>query len=138
MGKYLIILVFMATFLSASCSSQATIVAKTAEQVLYNSTLSGPLPPHPFQSDGCSGWLDGNWLECCVKHDLLYWLGGTGEERKAADLALRECLTEQGHPYVGQVMFLGVRVGGVWWLPTPFRWGFGWDYPDKGPPGKEY
>jgi hypothetical protein len=22
-------------------------------------------------------------------------------------------------------MWLGVRIGGVSWLPTPFRWGFG-------------
>ena len=139
MSKYLIVLAFMSIILlSASCAKQATIVDKTAEQVYNQSSLSGPLPPHPFKSDGCSCWPDGDWLECCVKHDLLYWQGGTREERKAADLALRKCITEKGHPIVGQVMFLGVRIGGVWWLPTPFRWGFGWNYPDSGPPGKAY
>jgi hypothetical protein len=123
---------------SAGCGKQATIVDKTAEQIYKQSSLRSPLPPHPFESDGCSCWPDGDWLECCVKHDLLYWQGGTREERKAADLALRTCVTEKGHPLVGQAMFLGVRIGGVWWLPTPFRWGFGWKYPDSGPQGKAY
>lgn len=139
MSRYLIVLAFMSmSLLSASCVNQATTVNKTAEQVYNSSSLSGPLPPRTFKSDGCSCWPDGDWLECCVKHDLLYWLGGTREERKDADLELRKCVTEKGHPIVGQVMFLGVRISGVWWLPTPFRWGFGWNYPDSGPPGKAY
>ena len=29
----------------------------------------------------------------------------------------------------GVLMFLGVRFGGVHWLPTHWRWGFGHDYP---------
>lgn len=139
MRRYLILLAFMSiSLLSAGCGNQATIVDKTAEQVYQQSSLSDPLPVHPFKSDGCSCWPDGDWLECCVKHDILYWQGGTREERKAADLALRTCVTAKGHPLVGQAMFLGVRMGGVWWLPTPFRWGFGWNYPDSGPPGKAY
>jgi len=30
-----------------------------------------PHPPHKFKSDGCSCWPDGNWVECCVEHDLV-------------------------------------------------------------------
>ena len=26
-------------------------------------------------------------------------------------------------------MLAGVRVGGTPYLPTPFRWGYGWPYP---------
>jgi len=138
MGKYSIVLAFILVILSAGCANQATKIDKIAEQVYNNNALGGPLPPHPFKSDGCSCWPDGDWLECCVKHDLSYWLGGTGEERKDADIALRKCVTEKGHSMLGQAMFLGVRIGGVWWLPTPFRWGFGWNYPDSGPPEKAY
>jgi len=139
MAKYLLVPALMCiVFLSAGCAMQEKKIDETAEQVYRASALSGALPPKPFTSDGCSCWPDGDWLACCVKHDLLYWQGGSRVERKAADLALRTCLSEQGHPIVGQVMFLGVRVVGVWWLPTPFRWGFGWNYPAAGPPGKAY
>jgi hypothetical protein len=65
-------------------------------------------------------------------------MGGTREQRERADLELRECVAEKGHPVVAWMMYHGVRAGGVWWLPTPFRWGFGWDYPESGPPGKPY
>ncbi len=138
MSKCLIVLTFMLSCLLSSCVNHAAIINQKAEQVYQERALSGPLPPHTFESDGCSCWPDGDWLECCVKHDLVYWQGGTREERKDADRELGQCVTEKGHPIVGQVMFLGVRMGGVWWLPTPFRWGFGWDYPDSGPPGKAY
>jgi len=75
MSRYLIVLAFMSmSLLSAGCVNQATTVNKTAEQVYNSSSLSGPLPPRTFKSDGCSCWPDGDWLECCVKHDLLYWL----------------------------------------------------------------
>jgi len=135
MSRFLVRFIFISmSLLSASCVNNASQVSRTAEQVYNSSSLSGPLPPRTFKSDGCSLWPDGDWLECCVKHDLLYWQGGTSKERRDADLELRECVTEKGHPIVGQAMFLGVRIGGVWWLPTPFRWGFGWNYPDSGPP----
>ncbi|WP_216662021.1 hypothetical protein [Niveibacterium sp. COAC-50] len=40
----------------------------------------------PFTTDGCSSFPDGTpwqqtlWLDCCVKHDIAYWIGGTKEE----------------------------------------------------------
>ena len=139
MNRYLILFAFMSIILlSDSCVDHSAKVNKMAAQVFNGSSLSGSLPPHAFKPDGCSCWPDGDWLECCVNHDLLYWIGGTREERKDADQELRKCVTEKGHPIVGQVMYLGVRIGGVWWLPTPFRWGFGWNYPDSGPQGKAY
>ena len=48
----------------------------------------------PFTSDGCSVFPDGNleqqslWVNCCIRHDLAYWKGGTYEERLASDQAL--------------------------------------------------
>jgi hypothetical protein len=96
-------------------------------------------PLHPFKSDGCSCWPDGDWVECCVvRHDLVYWMGGTWEQRERADMELRDCLAKEGHPVVTWMIYYDVRVGGVWWLPSQFRWGFGRDYPESGPSGKPY
>lgn len=88
-----------------------------------------------FTSDGCSAWPDGTlfekklWLRCCVVHDVAYWQGGTREERKEADEALRQCVAEVGEPEIAAVMLAGVRVGGSPYWPTSFRWGYGWEWP---------
>lgn len=81
--------------------------------------------PADFTSDGCSLFPDGNYRDCCVEHDKLYYFGGTKQERKAADRQLCDCVRAKGHRFLSPLMYLGVRVGGVAWLPTPFRWGFG-------------
>ncbi|RMH20074.1 MAG: DUF1353 domain-containing protein [Gammaproteobacteria bacterium] len=87
------------------------------------------LPERDFVSDGCSLWPDGDIADCCVRHDYLYWQGGSPAERKRADQSLRRCVTEKGHPLEAWTMYVGVRLGGHGWLPTPFRWGFGYDWP---------
>ena len=89
----------------------------------------------PFTSDGCSLFPDGTlkqrelWLVCCTEHDYAYWKGGTEAERIAADERLRECVAALGEPKIAKVMLSGVRAGGSPYLPTPFRWGYGWSYP---------
>ena len=89
----------------------------------------------PFTSDGCSSFPNGTpkqndlWLACCIVHDKAYWAGGTYEERLAADRELRSCVTAVGEPEIALLMMDGVRVGGTPYLPTRFRWGFGWPYP---------
>lgn len=85
--------------------------------------------PAPFAADGCSCFPDGTWGHHCVEHDLAYWRGGTAQQRLQADRLLRQRLADDGRPLVGNLMFLGVRFGGTPWLPTPWRWGFGWPYP---------
>ena len=55
-----------------------------------------------FTSDGCSLFIDGTfenpelWKECCLKHDIAYWQGGTKEQRKQADLAFKNCVEKDG------------------------------------------
>ena len=89
----------------------------------------------PFTSDGCSLFPDGTleqqnlWLDCCTLHDFDYWKGGTSQERRDADNALKECVAEVGASKTAFIMLIGVRVGGSAFLPTPFRWGYGWSYP---------
>lgn len=88
-----------------------------------------------FESDGCSAFPDGTveqnklWLGCCIEHDVAYWKGGTFKERKIADQALKSCVEKVGQPEIAQLMLAGVRVGGTPYLPTTFRWGYGWPYP---------
>jgi hypothetical protein len=97
--------------------------------VFYISIFSQAAPvrvmPADFKSDGCSLFPDGNYRNCCVEHDKSYYFGGTKAERKAADQKLRACVREKGHRFLAPMMYLGVRIGGVAWLPTQFRWGFG-------------
>ncbi len=88
----------------------------------------------PFTSDGCSSFPDGTpkqktlWLNCCTEHDRAYWKGGSYEQREQADQALKMCVEKVGKPKIAQLMLAGVRVGGTPYLPTSFRWGYGWPY----------
>ena len=89
----------------------------------------------PFTSDGCSSFPDGTfehnqlWLSCCTAHDYAYWQGGTYHERLVADKELQQCVAKVGEPHIANLMLAGVRVGGSPYLPTSFRWGYGWSYP---------
>lgn len=92
----------------------------------------------PFASDGCSLFPDRSliseedWCSCCFVHDIAYWRGGTKAEREAADVALRDCVTEKtGNRAFGQLMYEGVRVGGSPYFLTWYRWGYGWPFERK-------
>ena len=50
------------------------------------------------------------------------------ENNTVADEALRARVAKAGEPEVAELMLLGVRVGGTPYLPTKFRWGYGWRY----------
>jgi len=88
----------------------------------------------PFTTDGCSVFPDGTleqeklWLSCCRLHDYAYWKGGTSKERLIADQQLKQCVLELDETFVANLMLIGVRVGGTPYLPTPFRWGYGWEF----------
>ncbi len=138
MARYLTVVLIIFFALLAGCSSSDQHLQKLAQNIYSQKTWEPPLPPHEFKSDGCSCWPDYKWVECCVEHDASYWMGGTSKERREADIALRKCVSQKGYPITGRIMYYGVRLGGVYWLPTPFRWGFGWSYPQSGPPNKQY
>jgi len=94
---------------------------------------AGPLSP--FSTDGCSMFPDRSplsrvdWCDCCVLHDLAYWRGGTWDERLMADKELRACvLRVSGDAALADLMFAGVRAGGGPYLPTSYRWAYGWPF----------
>jgi hypothetical protein len=47
--------------------------------------------------------------------------------RLEADCELGSCVEESGYPSGGPVT-LGVRMGGIPWLPTSWRWGYGHEF----------
>ena len=84
--------------------------------------------PSDFKSDGCTFFPDGNYRQCCVEHDKDYYFGGSEKERNRADNRLFKCVASTKgwqNKLAAPIMWLGVKAGGVSFLPTPFRWGFG-------------
>jgi len=88
----------------------------------------------PFTTDACSCYPEGPksdpkaWEHCCISHDSLYWKGGSRRERKTADSLLCDCVLKSGYPKRAKEIYRGTRFGGGAWLPTPWRWGYGWSY----------
>lgn len=98
-------------------------------------------PPYAFETDGCSMVPDFNVRDCCVAHDQAYCRGGTADQRLLADQQFRKCIADRDHGVLASVYYVGVRTGGVPWLPTSWRWGFCWPwvaghrgYDETGPP----
>jgi len=89
-------------------------------------------PTEPFQSDGCTMWVD-EWrgisiYPACFLHDLKYWAGYPGEDvdRLVADAELMiDVARLLGTAGMAEVMFHAVRVGGHEKLNQDFSWGFG-------------
>jgi hypothetical protein len=88
-----------------------------------------------FTTDGCSLFFDrspfgkADWCHCCVAHDLAYWRGGSEEARLNADKELSACvLKATGSDVLANSMYAGVRMVGTPYMPTSFRWGFGWPF----------
>jgi len=93
----------------------------------------------PFSSDGCSSSPDGIpmtknssvWVDCCVRHDTAYWMGGTKEQKKQADEQLKSCISDKGYPNVAKVYKSFVNEFGGPDSTQSFRWGYGWNYKRK-------
>ncbi len=121
------------TTLIATRSNLKRVALILGVSCLPGFTFAGDLKP--FTSDGCSAFPDGTlehnklWLKCCTEHDYAYWKGGTSLERQESDLALKQCVSKIGEKEIALIMLAGVRIGGSPYLPTQFRWGYGWPYP---------
>ena len=105
--------------------SAISVAAQTETETAAASTQNVPTG---FKSDGCSLFFNGDYLDCCVQHDLTYFKGGNWTQRWRADGQLRKCVAAKNgwwHKPASLVMWSGVRIGGAPFLPTPFRWGFG-------------
>ena len=85
-------------------------------------------PPLPYPDDGCTCFPESRFDDCCRAHDRIYYQGGTKEDRLKADHELRQCIRNKGYSIMDDVLYFSVRIGGVPWVPTPWRWGFGYPY----------
>ncbi len=100
----------------------------------YNWRKSNGRVLRPFASDGCSMSPDGvpgsdrEWVQCCVHHDVDYWLGGTEAEKEAADNELQRCIARKGYPEIGRLYRAFVKRFGGANSSQIFRWGYGWNY----------
>jgi hypothetical protein len=106
----------------------AGTLERRAAEVCATRRGANDLPPTAFKTDACSAWFDGSWKHCCVEHDIDYWCGGNADDRLRADRELRNCVAETTCGILPDMMQAGVRIGGAPWLPTPWRWGYGWGY----------
>ena len=89
---------------------------------------SDEILPNGKRSDGCTLIPDGHIKPCCLVHDQEYFRGGTRDERRESDKKLYECVKKKNglhHKIFAPFIWLGVRVGGIPFLETSFRWGFG-------------
>lgn len=96
-----------------------------ARQYVEGSHMMRPaIPPFPLeQFDGCTGVPD-EARHCCLCHDVDYWHSVSGEDRRVADRALRDCILREAdydEPYWrwlwvarAWVIYAGVRCLG--WL----------------------
>lgn len=85
----------------------------------------------PFSTDGCSMYpnqnFHGDWLHCCIAHDIKFWYGGTKAEKKKADKELSQCVSNATNRAHGEIMRAGVTIGGnPSHLKLPWEWGYGW------------
>ena len=82
-----------------------------------------------FATDNCTMFAEGLWSECCAEHDRAYWQGGKSEKRSISDEKFKECVyaKTKNTPFsIGAYVI--VRIGGVPYLATPWRWGYGWTF----------
>lgn len=92
----------------------------------------------PFESDGCTVVADFDQNECCLRHDWLYWQGGTPEQRKQADDQFYECIRTTQSAWLAAFRWFGVRIGGLAFVPAPTaRWGYGWKWPKSKAPADD-
>ncbi len=86
-----------------------------------------------FVSDGCTMFVDRSWGACCIEHDRAYWQGGSMDTRQIVDEKFKDCMYKKTQSKILSIAsYVVVRMGGVPYLATPWRWGYGWSF------GREY
>ena len=110
-------------------ATSATVIALLIySTAAFPQNLSDGILPSGKKSDGCTLIPDGHIKPCCLIHDREYYFGGTREERRDSDKKLFNCISRKKgfhHKIFAPFIWLGVRIGGLPFLPTDFRWGFG-------------
>ncbi len=124
-----IIIIFIVSYAVWSDQSYKPDASVQIKETIQND-VGIELPPKEFYTDGCTLWLDSilnyNFTNKCIEHDFKYWIGGNIDEKEKADLELRDGINEIV-PFMGDIMYGGVKIFGNPILPTPWSWGYGWE-----------
>ena len=92
-------------------------------------TTTNEITIKEFTTDVCTGLPSTSFDECCIAHDRAYWKGGSAKQRLQADVEFKECVERKTQsPVTAEIVYTAVRVGGTPFLPTPWRWGYGWNF----------
>ena len=116
------------TYRTAFCVAVLAILISASATLSAAQISDSEVLPSGAKSDGCTLIPDGHIRDCCLRHDQEYFVGGTRKERRESDKRLFTCITKKTgfvHKLVAPFIWLGVRIGGVPFISTPFRWGFG-------------
>jgi hypothetical protein len=106
----------------------ASLILILLSQLLVAQGVSDEVLPSGQKSDGCTLIPDTDIKPCCLVHDREYYFGGTRGERRESDKKFYDCVKKKKgfhHKIFAPFIWLGVRIGGLPFLPTSFRWGFG-------------
>ena len=80
-----------------------------------------------FTTDWCSMFPDLDWRDCCVEHDKIYWIWWESKKRLKADINLKNCVINKNHKIIWNLMYIWVRIWWIPYLPTSWRWWYGWE-----------
>ncbi len=112
-----------------------TSPAMLAQAESYRLKTNKPIPPSVFTQDGCSlfpdQFLESNFREACLAHDIRYWLGGRDEERAQADTQLYTDVAGSGifGAILAPLVYTSVHIFGDSWLTKSIdaNWGYGYN-----------
>jgi len=136
----IIFLIFYIVTYRKPLEGKEEIIYKLDEDAKINNLDN---PPFKFTWDGCSGgisaitnlfftkvdWEDGKG---CLTHDYAYWRGGTFTMKKNADNDLYNHIISLGHSKIyAYIVWFAIAIGGLPFIPAPWRWGYGYPYPQK-------
>ncbi len=90
-----------------------------------------------YQQNNNSKAVKVDWSQCCVAHDLAYWMGGSENQKALADNELSVCIRSSYRQqagidsvYTGHILWAVQQFGGPLVFGSPstysFRWGYGW------------
>ncbi len=88
--------------------------------------FSFDIPIKEFETDFCTMFPDGNEnrKECCIEHDIYYWLAGHKSLMDKSDLRLRSCVRTSGSWVIADIMYYGVRAGHYSPIQNKYKWGW--------------
>lgn len=66
------------------------------------------------------------WFDCCLIHDMKYWVAGALKAQDKADRDLYSCVDEKAGHYWAKLIYLGVRSGHHSPIKNKYQWSWAW------------